>query len=67
MATQQQLDEARQALHRLRIGKQAVKVQREGKLVEYTPADASALEQYIKQLELALGQGVRRRTLGFRL
>lgn len=66
MATQAQLEEARAALHRLRIGKQAVKVQRDGKLVEYSPADANALEFYVKQLEQQLGVGARRRPFGVR-
>lgn len=66
MATQAQLEEARAALHQLRIGKQAVKVQRDGKMVEYSPANAVALEQYVKQLELQLGIGAVRRPFGVR-
>ncbi len=66
MATITQLEEARAALHQLRIGKQAVKVQRDGKMVEYSPANAGALDQYVKQLERELGIGAVRRPFGVR-
>jgi len=55
MATAQDLTEARAALHSLIIGKKAVKVQMNGRSVEYTPASKSQLEQYINQLETELG------------
>lgn len=55
MATQVELDEARAALHKLLTGRSAVKLQMNGRNVEYTPADRSALERYIKQLEVELG------------
>lgn len=66
MATLAQLEEAWAALHRLRIGKQVVKLQREGRMVEYSPANAAALEQYVKQLEQELGIGSMRRPIGVR-
>ena len=61
MATQTQLDEARAALHSLITGKRAVKVQKDGRMVEYTPANRRDLEQYTNQLEIELGQSNRRR------
>ncbi|MCV6612009.1 MAG: gpW family protein [Amphritea sp.] len=67
MATQQQLTEARDALHQLIVGKKAVKIQKEGRMVEFTPTTRRDLEQYIKQLEIELGLGNRRRPIGVRL
>ena len=61
MATQAQLDEARTALHQLLLGRRAVKVQKDGRTVEYTPANKRELEEYIGQLEATLGIGTRRR------
>lgn len=61
MATQAQLDEARSALHQLMLGRRAVKVQKDGRTVEYTPATKRQLEDYIGQLEAALGTSTRRR------
>lgn len=66
MATQQQLDEARAALHQLQIGKQVVRIQKEGRQVEYTPTKISALREYVKELEIALGVGAQRRPIGVR-
>ncbi|WVM93550.1 gpW family head-tail joining protein [Halopseudomonas pachastrellae] len=37
MSTQDQLTEARQALHRLLTGTQTVSIQRDGKKVEFCP------------------------------
>ena len=61
MATQQQLDEAKSALHQLMTGKKAVKVQKDGRSVEYTPINISALRQYIAQLEQTVTTTNRRR------
>ena len=61
MATAADLAEARAALHSLIIGKKAVKVTMNGRSVDYTPANKSQLEQYIKQLETELGQAPMRR------
>ncbi|PPC77929.1 phage tail protein [Pokkaliibacter plantistimulans] len=64
MATQQQLIEARDALHKLRTGRQAVRVQKDGRLVEYAPADRKDLEKYVQQLEQELSGGRGRRPAG---
>lgn len=62
MATLEQLNEARAALHRLNIGTSTVSIQRDGKRVEFTPINRADLERYIDQLETQLGQpGNRRR------
>lgn len=67
MATQQHLDEARDALHKLVMGKAAVRIQRDGRMVEFTPANRRDLENYIQQLETNLNIGTRRRPFGVRL
>lgn len=66
MSTQQQLIEARSALHRLIIGESMVSLQRDGKRVEFAQANRGALERYITQLEgqLGLGQPSRRGPAG---
>lgn len=62
MATLEQLNEARAALHRLNIGTSTVSIQRDGKRVEFTPINRADLERYIAQMEADLGQpGNRRR------
>lgn len=61
MATSAQLDEARAALHQLMTGKKAVKVQKDGRSVEYTPININALRQYIQQLETTVLSTNRRR------
>ncbi len=60
MATQAQLDEARAALHDLIIGKKAVKLKKDGREIEFTPATKMSLEQYIRQLQTELGVSHRR-------
>lgn len=67
MATLQQLEEARNALHQLIVGKKAVRITKDGRSVEYTPTNRSDLEQYISQLETLLGLRTLRRPLGVRL
>jgi hypothetical protein len=62
MATaQQQLDEAREALHLLVTGRNTVSVQRDGKIVWFQQANRRDLETYINQLEGQLGVGAPRR------
>ncbi|MCV6589693.1 MAG: gpW family protein [Marinobacterium sp.] len=51
---QQQLDEARQALHQLNIGQGVVSIQRDGRKVDFRPADRSQLQSYIGELEAKL-------------
>ncbi|RIA22656.1 gpW protein [Ectopseudomonas oleovorans] len=66
MATQQQLNEAREALHLLVTGKSTVSVQRDGKIVWFQQTNRRDLENYIAQLEAQLGGGSqgRRRPAG---
>lgn len=61
MSTQQQLTEARSALHRLIIGESMVSLQRDGKRVEFAQANRGDLERYIAHLESQLGVGQPRR------
>jgi hypothetical protein len=67
MSTQQQLTEARNALHQLMTGTKAVKVQKDGRSVEFTPINISALRQYINQLEQTVTSSKRRRPAGVSL
>lgn len=54
MANQAQLREAEDALHKLLIGKKAVKVMQNGRSVDYAPADIDKLRSYIDSLKAAL-------------
>lgn len=60
MATINQLNEARDAYHKLLTGKSVVTLKRDGKEVSYTPADRLTLQKYIDDLERGLGQTSRR-------
>ncbi|SEQ48911.1 gpW protein [Amphritea atlantica] len=64
MATQSQLDEARAAKHALLTGRKAVKVQKDGRSVEYTAVNLPDLEKYIQSLETQLGVTQLRRPMG---
>lgn len=64
MATQTQLDQARNARHQIITGTKAVKVQKDGRSVEYNQANLYQLERYIQQLEAELEGGSVRRALG---
>ena len=66
MATQQQLDEARSAYHALLTGKAVVSIQKNGRKVDYTPANRAELQRYISQLESELSYQQRRRAFRFR-
>lgn len=61
MASQSDLDSARAALHDLMTGKRVARVQKDGRLVEFTAASVSDLKQYISDLEVQLGNTQRRR------
>jgi predicted house-cleaning NTP pyrophosphatase (Maf/HAM1 superfamily) len=61
MSTQDQLTEARAALHRLITGTSTVSIQRDGKRVEFAQTNRSDLERYIDQLEVQTGAGLGRR------
>lgn len=61
MSPQTQLQEARDALHRLVTGTSTVSIQRDGKKVEFAQANRSDLERYINQLEVQIGAGQGRR------
>ena len=62
-----QLDEARAALHQLQIGEGVTSIRKDGRMVEYSAANAASLKQYIKTLELQAGTGSagKRRPLRF--
>lgn len=65
MATTQQLQEAKAALHNLMTGKAVVSLQRDGRRVEYTPANKTQLQSYINQLESELNARSTRRAFRF--
>lgn len=65
MATQQQLDEARAALHNLITGKAVVSIQKNGRKVEYNLANKAELQGYISQLESELSARHARRAFRF--
>jgi len=50
MTTQEQLNEARIALHQLLTGQAMVSITRDGKKVDFSPANRGDLERYIAQL-----------------
>tara|TARA_R110001599_G_scaffold100770_7_gene258114 strand:- start:7491 stop:7694 length:204 start_codon:yes stop_codon:yes gene_type:complete len=65
MANQAELDEARKALHDLLLGKKAIKLQQNGRSVEYQQADVEKLKTYVSELSMQLGSATtRRRPLG---
>lgn len=56
LTTQQKLDEAEAALHKLMIGRSArVIVDQNGERVEYSAANRARLQAYIDQLKTELG------------
>lgn len=61
MASQIELNQARTALHDLVMGKRAVKIQKDGRTVEYQQTSINDLKDYIAQLENDLGLSTRRR------
>lgn len=62
MSTKQQLMEAKAAYHKLMTGQAVVRIQRDGKTVEFRAADRSELRAYITELEAQLSTGpIRRR------
>lgn len=67
MTLQQQLDEARSAYHQLMTGTKAVRIQKDGRLVEFSRATVNELRNYISDLEAQLGLSRRRPPAGVRL
>ena len=61
MATTADLNEAKAALHKLRIGKSVVSVKKDGREIQYGPADEAKLAGYVSQLELAVSPDKPRR------
>ena len=61
MTIQRQLAEAKAAYHKLMTGQSVVRIQRDGKTVEFRAADRSELRAYITELENQLNPGVVRR------
>ena len=53
---QTQLDDAQTALHNLMTGQGTVRIEYEGKMVIYTPANIGNLRAYILELQVQLGQ-----------
>lgn len=51
MSDAQLLAEAKDALHKLNLGKAVRVIQKDGRRIEYTPADRRSLEIYIQSLE----------------
>ncbi|SFM71546.1 phage head-tail joining protein [Marinobacter pelagius] len=61
MTIETQLAEAREAYHKLITGQSVVRIQRDGKTVEYSQASKKDLAAYIADLESQLGGAGRRR------
>ena len=62
MTTQEKLDEAKEALHKLLIGQSVVEVGYEGERLKFTQTNIADLRAYIAQLEAELDpDGSRRR------
>lgn len=61
MTVQTQLLEARDAYHKLLTGQTVVRIQRDGKTVEFSQASKRDLAAYIADLESQLGGAGRRR------
>lgn len=65
--TKEKLDEALHALHQLNIGNSVVSIQKDGRRVEFRPADRAQLQAYISQLQAEVtGSGPRRRAFRVR-
>lgn len=60
MATQLDLDNARAARHELMTGKRVASIQKNGRAVTFTSASLTELNNYIAELESALGVRSRR-------
>ncbi|MFP8968580.1 gpW family head-tail joining protein [Pokkaliibacter sp. CJK22405] len=64
MATEAELAAAKLAYSNLITGRQVVQIQRDGRTINFQPAEASILKSYIESLERELGlMGRRRRPL----
>lgn len=61
MNLETQLMEARDAYHKLLTGQAVVRIQRDGKNVEFSQASKKDLAAYIASLESQLGGAARRR------
>ena len=61
MTIETQLAEAREAYHKRITGQSVVRIQRDGKTVEYSQASKKDLAAYIADLESQLGGAGRRR------
>lgn len=61
MSLETQLLEAREAMHNLMTGQAVVRIQRDGKNVEFSQANRKDLAAYIASLESQLGSAGRRR------
>jgi hypothetical protein len=61
VATQEQLQQARDALHKLQIGRSVVSVSQDGVTTTYTQANIASLRAYVSSLEVELGVTATRR------
>lgn len=61
MATEAQLNEAKAAYHKLLTGTGVASIQKDGRKVEFTPANKHELKAYVDELTVALGTVSRRR------
>ncbi|CAK3470046.1 head-tail adaptor Ad1 [Vibrio phage K290] len=64
MTDQQRLDQMRLAYQNLLMGKSARVIQKDGRRVEYSPADKQSLLSEIHRLESSVGQSRRRGPAG---
>ncbi|MDL1992975.1 gpW family head-tail joining protein [Vibrio parahaemolyticus] len=64
MTDQQRLEQLRLAYQNLLIGKSARVIQKDGRRVEYSPADKQSLLNEIQRLESSAGQSRRRGPAG---
>lgn len=64
MTEQQRLDQMRLAYQNLLMGKSARVIQKDGRRVEYSPADKQSLLSEIQRLESIAGQSRRRGPAG---
>ncbi|MEE7832273.1 gpW family head-tail joining protein [Vibrio parahaemolyticus] len=64
MTDQQRLEQLRLAYQNLLMGKSARVIQKDGRRVEYSPADKQSLSNEIQRLESSAGQSRRRGPAG---
>ena len=58
---EQQLEEAKAALHKLQMGEHVASIRKGDRVVDYTPANIPHLRAYINQMRIDLGGDARLR------